>query len=353
MPLGLKIILATVGALVVIGASAFGALFLLNGQFDSATETPTASQSPRRTSSAGPTPTASRSTQPRPTSATSTRPPPTSRPPITRPPTSRPPTTRPPARPPHLQPQQGYAPVPLPGYPGSDSEAVQAAKNAALYREKVSKSNCSKMPDLTGHPYGNVSAKKMRSRLQIMADCAAAMWKKPLAEAGFQATKVRILVYSGDGKSPCGTTPFGTASAFYCSANQQIYMEKGLGASHDQDGYLWGDYLMVMDHEFGHHIQARSGILAGAHTLENSASKRSASLEMRRRIELQANCFSGMAMKQSGQVSGSLARRLFDWGDDSDTHGSADHAFGWGIQGFRYREIYQCNTFAAPSKDVR
>ncbi len=244
--------------------------------------------------------------------------------------------------------------VPLPDSPRTLGEAKAAAQQAALYRQKVSKANCPKLPDLTDRPYRNVSDKKMRSEFQTIADCAAAMWKKPFASAGFQATRVKIMTYEGRVTSPCGSMRTGGgASAFYCSANQQIYMDRSLGTPQWADDFIWGNYLMVLDHEFGHHMQARSGILAGAHVMENEATSKSKNLEVRRRIELQANCFSGMALKQSGQVSGSLARRVFDWSDDSETHGTADHSFGWGIQGFRYREIRQCNTFLASSKDVR
>lgn len=341
MPTGLKIILVTFVFLLALGGSAVGIYAFIFEPTMASIEEPGGSAPPSQTRP--PIPTASRSTKaPRPTASD----------PTSRPPASRPPTSRPPERPAHLEPQRGYAPVPLPNPPHSSGEADAATRKVAAYRQKVSKSRCAKMPDLDGHPYGNVSEKKMLAGMQVMADCAAAMWQTPLARAGFQATKVKLQLYSGSAKSPCGTVAAGQYAGFYCSANQQIYMEKALGASHNRGYLTWGNYLKTVDHEFGHHIQARTGIMAGYAQLRYDASG-SKVLELSRRVELQANCFSGLALKQSGRVSGSLARRVFEVSSDSETHGSADHRLDWGIRGYRYREIQRCNTFTASSKDVR
>ncbi|WP_152361000.1 neutral zinc metallopeptidase [Microlunatus speluncae] len=340
LPTGLKIVLLTLVFLVALGGGAIG-IYYYGFVAPTASDDPTGWTPPSRTRP--PLPTASRrTTAPRPTASD----------PASRPPASRPPSSTPPERPAHLEPQRGYAPVPLPDPPHSSSEADAASKAAAVYRQKVSRSRCAKMPKLGARPYGNVSERKLLAGMQIMADCATAMWKTPLARAGFQATKVKLRLYSGSAKSPCGTVAAGQYAGFYCSANQQIYMEKGLGAPRNRTYLTWGNYLKTVDHELGHHIQARAGILAGYAMLRYEASG-SKVLELSRRTELQANCFSGLAMKQSGRVSGSVARQVFEVSSDSETHGSADHRLGWGLQGFRYREIRQCNTFAASSKDVR
>lgn len=254
----------------------------------------------------------------------------------------------------HRTPQQGYRPVPLPDFPNSDQEAVRMVENSAIYGEKVSNSRCEKMPNLYNRPYGNLSAKQMRNRVQVMANCAQAMWAKPTKRAGFQATKVKMQVYQGNMSTPCGTVSEGTAAGFYCSANQQIYIHRGLGYTSSQgpQNFLWGHYLKVVTHEYGHHIQARTGVLLGEHYLASSSGSENVRLELSRRTELQANCYAGMAMRRSKQVNRSEAR---DWSSvttDSDTHGSADHRLGWALQGYEERDIYQCNTFRAPSSDV-
>jgi len=241
--------------------------------------------------------------------------------------------------------------VPLPGYGSTLAEAARVAKDNAIYGQKVAKSPCKKMPNLHAHPYPG-SEKKLRKGLQTMADCAATMWRKPMTKAGYQATKVKIRTYKGTLKTPCGNAGGYGVAGFYCSANQQIYMAKGLGARRNLGGYEWGDYLQTLAHEYGHHIQARTGVLMAAGWHEQ-VTPRQESLQIRRRIELQANCFSGMAMKQSGKVSRSQAIRWADGRVDSDTHGTSEHYLAWSIQGHKYRAVYQCNTFRAPASDVR
>ncbi|GAB3764514.1 hypothetical protein GCM10028864_58320 [Microlunatus parietis] len=251
----------------------------------------------------------------------------------------------------HLEPQRGYDEVPLPGYGSSLAEAAEVARSNALYGQKVSKSSCSKVPSLYDRPYPRLSEKRMRKDLQKMADCLAAMWRKPLARAGFQATKVKISTYLGRVKSPCGTSG-GRVPAFYCSANQQIYVGRGLGHGRNGSGLRWSAYFDMMGHEYGHHLQARTGILLAAHWHE-STTPRSESLVIRRRIELQATCFSGMAMKQTGKMSRSFHREVISRYYGDETHGTTDHVVAWAIQGYRHRDIYQCNTFRASAKDVR
>lgn len=293
-------------------------------------------------------------TSTRPADPTSDAPDPTKEPsdPTTEPTTA--PTRKPSDGEDHRTQQQGYRPVPLPGFPNSEQEAVEMAENSAIYGEKVSNSRCKKMPNLYNRPYGNLSAKKMRNRIQVMANCAHAMWAKPTKRAGFQATKVKMQIYQGNMSTPCGTVSEGTAAGFYCSANQQIYIHRGLGytSSEGPENYLWGHYLKVVTHEYGHHIQARTGVLQGEHYLASYSDSESVRLELSRRTELQANCYAGMAMRRSKQVNRSEARDWASVSTDSDTHGSADHRVGWALQGYEERDIYQCNTFSAPSRDV-
>lgn len=309
--------------------------------------TPTVTSSPQP-----PTRTSAPPPKPKPTKKTTA--PPKPKPTRT---TSAPRTTAPPRRteppkksvPAHLQPQKGYEDVPLPDYGSSLAEAARVARDNRVYGQKVSKSRCSDLPNLYNRPFPALSEKKMRSGLQDMADCIARMWRKPTARAGYQATKVKVRTYLGPVRSPCGNS---NAPAFYCSANQQIYVARGLGHGRRGYGLQWSHYFDMMGHEYGHHLQARTGILLAASWHESSTS-RSESLQIRRRIELQATCFSGMAMKQTGKVSRSYHREVISRYYGDEAHGSTEHVVAWAIQGYQKRDIYQCNTFRASAKDVR
>ncbi|MFC7621529.1 neutral zinc metallopeptidase [Microlunatus sp. GCM10028923] len=299
-----------------------------------------------------PEPSEPETTEPaRPTKEPTRTPPRTTSPP-TKAPTTRPPTKKPPAKKPvpaHLRPQRGYETVPLPSYGDDLEEASEIARDNSVYGQKVAKTKCSNLPNLYNRPFPALSEKKMRKGLQTMADCVAAMWQKPMAKAGYQATKIKIRTFLEPVRSPCGNS---NAGAYYCSANQQIYMGRGMGLGRRGYGYTWAQYFDTMGHEYGHHLQARTGILLAAHWHRSNSSEKD-SLVISRRIELQATCFGGMAMKQTGELEGSHFRRVVSLYLGDEVHGTKEHIQGWAIQGYRNREIYQCNTFRAPTKDVR
>lgn len=347
-----------IGVVLILGL--IGGVAGVNWYFDQREETsgpgsvwsPRPTDGPRTTKAPQPSdPESTKAARPTTEPPRTTAPPRTTRPPSKRP-TTQPPTKKPPTKKPvpeHLRPQRGYEKVPLPGYGADLEEAAEIARNNSIYGQKVSKSRCSKLPNLYAEPYPALSEKKMRKGLQTMADCVTAMWRKPTAKAGFQATKVKIQTYLGPVRSPCGSS---NAPAFYCSANQQIYVARGLGHGRRGSGLTWANYFDMMGHEYGHHLQARTGVLLAAHWNRDNTSRKEG-LVISRRIELQATCYGGMAMKQTGEMSRSFHREIVSRYYGDEVHGTTEHIFAWAVQGYRHREIYQCNTFRASSKDVR
>ena len=59
-----------------------------------------------------------------------------------------------------------------------------------------------------------------------------------------------------------------------------------------------------MAHEFGHALQARTAILISAHALGQESNSKGAELECMRRLETQADCFSGMFIRAVSQSIG-------------------------------------------------
>lgn len=163
-------------------------------------------------------------------------------------------------------------------------------------------------------------------------------------------------------RTDCGTIEIGVATAaYYCENNLYVPFE---GLQTRQYGQSPGIYLALFAHEYGHHVQEVSGIMDAAWQRIYRAGRSSAAgLEMSRRKELQAQCFSGMFMSSHVGRGGSITQRMFSraWadqasrGDDhSDTrnHGSNAHYARWWRIGARTNSLSACNTFAAPDSAV-
>ena len=138
-------------------------------------------------------------------------------------------------------------------------------------------------------------------------------------------------------------------------------MERQLGAG--------GDFAMayVVAHEVAHHVQDALGILAQANEVRAQVSQ-SESNAISVRIELQADCFSGIWSRQMSQTFGVIEAGDFDEalnaakqiGDDTlqrnagqlpiphtFTHGTSEQRQKWFLMGLNSGQMRVCDTFAA------
>ncbi|MGN2634758.1 neutral zinc metallopeptidase [Nocardia takedensis] len=202
-----------------------------------------------------------------------------------------------------------------------------------------------------------------RTFFETAAGCLESAWKPVLAEVDlpFQPPTLNVSASTAGITTPCtGTTT--NFAAFYCPANKTIYMPiSQLQTDLFKDN--WVVYLSVFAHEYGHHVQAMSGILRKANAERVDAGTRSArGLELSRRVELQAQCFNGMYLgssAQGGSLSNaqiSLAKRdangRGDAASDSRDHGTPENSGNWFEQGVERNLTAQCNTFSASANSV-
>lgn len=202
-----------------------------------------------------------------------------------------------------------------------------------------------------------------RKFFESAASCLAAAWKPVLEKANlpFRPPALNVSATTTGITTPCtGTTS--NFAAFYCPANKTIYMPiSQLQTDFFKDN--WVVYLSVFAHEYGHHVQAMSGILRKANSERADAGPRSSrGLELSRRVELQANCFDGMYIASSsggGSLTNSqlnIARKdAYGRGDqagDMRDHGTAENGGQWFETGLDKNRAAQCNTFTAPSGSV-
>ncbi|WP_433626857.1 neutral zinc metallopeptidase [Nocardia sp. CA-120079] len=198
---------------------------------------------------------------------------------------------------------------------------------------------------------------------QAAAACLDKKWRPALQGANlpYSSPAVSVPARGADAASPCGSGSANWA-AFYCSANHTIYMplDKIQIERYGNDTVV---YLTVFAHEYGHHVQAISGITQAMSSQRSDAGARSAlGLELSRRMELEAQCFAGMYVGTS-VVDGAFDKAeqnrttadQYGRGDksgDARDHGTTQHYGAWFEQGQNYDRTFQCNTWNMSSDEV-
>nr|WP_246461339.1 neutral zinc metallopeptidase [Nocardia transvalensis] len=214
-----------------------------------------------------------------------------------------------------------------------------------------------------GYPRWGSSVAAARAFFEAARTCLDNMWKPALQAANlpFSSPNISVPARATDETSPCSSSG-GSYAAVYCSANHTIYMP----LDHIQIEEYGDDsviYLAVFAHEYGHHVQAVSGVMEKSHRDRYDAGLSSSKgLELSRRLELEAQCFGGMFIGSSnfiGTVSDDQAQRTvrdnYSRGDDrSDIrdHGTNQHYGSWYEHGYTNNRTQKCNTWLSSSGDV-
>jgi hypothetical protein len=197
--------------------------------------------------------------------------------------------------------------------------------------------------------------------------CLDAMWSRMLAAADlpFETPHLSVPKTMSESSTPCGSGGTTTGvTPFYCPSNNTIYlpmdrMEIETWGNHP------GPYLSILAHEYGHHVQNLSGISDAYGDQRYDAGADSATgLELSRRMELEAQCFSGMFLGSASVSGGSVDKNIYneawnaqDRGDDyarngKRDHGTAKHNIFWWQHGATTNRNQQCNTWNSSAGDV-
>lgn len=193
--------------------------------------------------------------------------------------------------------------------------------------------------------------------------CLDGAWGPLLTTANLPFDKPTLDASPELKDGPCGAAPESDhAVAYYCGRNRTIYMPTAR-LRDNGGGDAPATHLATLAHEYGHHVQALTGLLRAADLkITDAGEKTPAGLEMSRRIELQANCFAGMFLASAagrGSVTASLARQAqedfkfaVEEKPENNAHGSAQNQAQWAAAGFKANSTDACNTFAAPAPQV-
>ena len=174
-----------------------------------------------------------------------------------------------------------------------------------------------------------------------------------------------MQTFGGRVETPCGTYGQREAPAYYCAASQTIYWPT---SSDDRDeAYTFArlGYVGLMAHEFGHHVQAMSGMLTEYAVRYFEASKKSDRFLLSRRLELQAQCFEGVFLAtasralRENETDRAELRTWHSYTGDEDPpksrlpdHGRSRAQIAWLERGLDSADFGRCNTWRASRESV-
>jgi predicted metalloprotease len=199
-----------------------------------------------------------------------------------------------------------------------------------------------------------------------LLNCMVKVFRKPLAAEGFILTTPKVKVYRASIKSPCGRFDQRGAPAYYCSANRTIYWPATRDDGREAYTFARLGYIALAAHEFGHHLQAVTGMVNEYGRRYGAAKSRRERHLLSRRLELQAQCFEGVFLQtvaRSIRLNAADRDELRMWhsytGDEDPPqsrrpdHGSSAAQIRWLNRGLDSQNLGRCNTWSAPKSMVR
>lgn len=194
-----------------------------------------------------------------------------------------------------------------------------------------------------------------------------AVWDQVFAQQmGETYTPATLVLYKGVTQSPCGGAS-GATGPFYCPGDRKVYLDTSFFTTMQQRMGAGGDFAAayVVAHEVAHHVQNELGILSEANKIRGQVSE-AESNAISVRVELQADCYSGIWARSIDQKFGTLesgdiaeamnaAKQI---GDDTlqrnagrvpqphtFTHGTSEQRQRWFARGLESGDMKACDTF--------
>ncbi|MEV8466674.1 neutral zinc metallopeptidase [Fluviibacterium sp. DFM31] len=201
----------------------------------------------------------------------------------------------------------------------------------------------------------------------VLADTEA-VWGEIFRNSNLQYVEPKLVLFNGRTSSACGLADAATGP-FYCPNDQQVYLDTDFFRVMDTELGARGDFAKayVVAHEVGHHVQNLLGTLEHSNRLRAQSSQ-AESNAISVRVELQADCYSGLwaravqerfGVLEPGDIEEALntAARIGDDAlqrasrgvvvPDSFTHGTSDQRQRWFAAGYQSGDPQACDTFSA------
>ncbi|MFN6924122.1 MAG: neutral zinc metallopeptidase [Tabrizicola sp.] len=191
----------------------------------------------------------------------------------------------------------------------------------------------------------------------------ARVFKEQLGRTYRPAT---LVLFKEATRSACGGASEATGP-FYCPADRKVYLDTAFFTTLHQRLGAGGDFAAayVVAHEVGHHVQNELGILGQANEIRQQVSQADSNA-ISVRIELQADCLSGIWAREAAQTLGVVERGDLEEavnaarqiGDDTlqrnagqrpmphtFTHGTSEQRSRWFMIGLQSGRLADCDTF--------
>ncbi|HLI99747.1 MAG TPA: neutral zinc metallopeptidase, partial [Bradyrhizobium sp.] len=202
-------------------------------------------------------------------------------------------------------------------------------------------------------------------------------WSEMFQAAGQSYTGPRIVLFrNATSGGRCGMAQ-SAMGPFYCPPDRLIFLDTGFFREVEtrfhgcQGSACKFTAAYIIAHEAGHHVQNLLGILPKVTAQQQAAGSKAAANALQVRVELQADCFSGIWVNreakkrpgfiETGDIDGALATASAIGDDtlqrqatgrvvpDSFTHGSAAQRKRWFMTGYQQGTLKACDTFGAAS----
>ena len=191
-------------------------------------------------------------------------------------------------------------------------------------------------------------------------------WGALFSQAGGEYEEPSLVLFSGAVESACGFAQ-AAMGPFYCPADRKVYIDLSFYQDLRTKMGAPGDFAQayVVAHEIGHHVQNLLGISDQVHEARRRVSQAEYN-KLSVRLELQADCFSGLWANQadrtrhileSGDIEEALNAASMIGDDrlqkqaqgyvtpDSFTHGSSAQRVRWFKRGLQSGRVDACDTF--------
>lgn len=192
------------------------------------------------------------------------------------------------------------------------------------------------------------------------------VWDKVFKEFGQQYRPPTLVLFTDRTQTACGAGQ-AAMGPFYCPLDRKVYIDLSFYDELRRKFKAPGDFAQayVIAHEVGHHVQTLLGIAEKVQRMKQSYP--SAANQIQVRMELQADCLSGVWANLNNQLHKRLEPGDIEEGlnaasaigddmiqrrmtgrvvPDAFTHGSSEQRVRWFRKGYESGQMAACNTFA-------
>ena len=209
------------------------------------------------------------------------------------------------------------------------------------------------------------SERRLDAFLAFVFNDVQRFWARRLERSGFDYVPATLIVFHGAVATGCGPAS-SAVGPFYCPIDRTVYLDASFFRELAVEFRAPGDFAQayVIAHEFGHHVQNVTGVLA--QVMQAMAAGVEDRNELAVETELQADCLAGVwgrstyerHMLERGDLDEAL-RAAAAVGDDriqqkttgridpeTWTHGSSEQRRTWWLRGYTAGDPDSCDTFA-------